>query len=794
MVAKLGEMELRSPAAPHRTSRQIVGEALLDSGQKDKALPILQRALGARSRLGPGQGRARRRELRPRVLDRRGRPADRRGRAVRRGDRGAHAGARGADPADRGARGRAARGAAQADPRQGHRRAERELPVRDPARRAPTAGTSSRPTTAGAPSARPITSRRSRRCARSASSGCSGSRTATAARSSSTPRCARPRPTAWSPMRSVVAAFTLVRQVQGDTGEWAQLLDIADALLDRPSGLAGEDKLYIAIQAGEIAFDKTNDIDRARRFFAVAARIEPQQPAVQDFAAAVGLPPPVDVDIDAAATAAGSMPMAAHAEPHAAAQLDHAAGHAAGHAAAPVAHAVAAVAPPIAPAPVAPAPAPVAPVVEERRGRHTQPPPAAAGVPLDLDAAMMAARAAEAAPASGVAAWKDVVAAPPAGPRGPPRARARAAHRPVVGPARRRAQGRGGQGRATPGPTRRGAARARRGLRQAQQRQPGDRRAVVGAARTTRRGSRSTTGSCALYEAKKRWPDLVKVLLEKAERVDARRTRSRSPAGRQPLPRAVLEPGRGDQGVRARARARPEQQAGGRSPARGLREAPRLGEADQAQGGRGRARARRRARRQGDRGRADGRDQGQEARDLHVLVGEGPAGTSRPTRRRWPSSTSSTSATRSGTSSPTSAAGRPTPRPTTSSAPTRCSASACSTPRRSRTAPRRSRPGSACSRIDENNRRAQDALKKLYVTEARWADLEEFYRSRGKLDEYIRVLEREVEAGSEHAPARARDEDRGALPRRAAEGRPRDARVREGAARSTRTTSRPPRP
>ena len=51
--------------------------------------------------------------------------------------------------------------------------------------------------------------------------------------------------------------------------------------------------------------------------------------------------------------------------------------------------------------------------------------------------------------------------------------------------------------------------------------------------------------------------------------------------------------------------------------------------------------------------------------------------------------------------------------------------------------------------IDENNRRAQDALKKLYVTENRWGDLEEFYRSRGKIDEYIRVLEREVEAGAE---------------------------------------------
>src|SRR4051794_9028454 len=44
MVAKLGEMELRSPAAASNLAG-IVGEALLDSGQKDKALPILERAL-----------------------------------------------------------------------------------------------------------------------------------------------------------------------------------------------------------------------------------------------------------------------------------------------------------------------------------------------------------------------------------------------------------------------------------------------------------------------------------------------------------------------------------------------------------------------------------------------------------------------------------------------------------------------------------------------------------------------------------------------------------------------------
>src|SRR6185369_8452132 len=45
MVAKLGEMELRSPMAAQNLAG-IVGEAMLDSGQKDKALPVLQRALG----------------------------------------------------------------------------------------------------------------------------------------------------------------------------------------------------------------------------------------------------------------------------------------------------------------------------------------------------------------------------------------------------------------------------------------------------------------------------------------------------------------------------------------------------------------------------------------------------------------------------------------------------------------------------------------------------------------------------------------------------------------------------
>ncbi|MCX5741757.1 MAG: hypothetical protein NT062_04560, partial [Proteobacteria bacterium] len=44
MVGKLGEVELKHPASSNELA-QIVGEALFDNGQKDKALPVLERAL-----------------------------------------------------------------------------------------------------------------------------------------------------------------------------------------------------------------------------------------------------------------------------------------------------------------------------------------------------------------------------------------------------------------------------------------------------------------------------------------------------------------------------------------------------------------------------------------------------------------------------------------------------------------------------------------------------------------------------------------------------------------------------
>ncbi|MBA3539564.1 MAG: hypothetical protein H0T79_08030, partial [Deltaproteobacteria bacterium] len=98
-------------------------------------------------------------------------------------------------------------------------------------------------------------------------------------------------------MKSIVAAYSLMRQVLGERNEWGPLLDVAELLLRKLPD--GEDRLFVAIQAGQLAFDKLNDIPRAKKFFAIANEVAPENPNVQDFVAAVGLDEP---------TAAGSMP------------------------------------------------------------------------------------------------------------------------------------------------------------------------------------------------------------------------------------------------------------------------------------------------------------------------------------------------------------------------------------------------------------------------------------------------------------------------------------------------------
>jgi hypothetical protein len=81
------------------------------------------------------------------------------------------------------------------------------------------------------------------------------------------------------PTRSLVAAYVLVHQVQGERGQWSAVVDIAERVLGH---LAGEDRLYVATQAGEIAWKQLDDVERARRLFAMAAAVEADAPAVQE--------------------------------------------------------------------------------------------------------------------------------------------------------------------------------------------------------------------------------------------------------------------------------------------------------------------------------------------------------------------------------------------------------------------------------------------------------------------------------------------------------------------------------
>lgn len=60
-------------------------------------------------------------------------------------------------------------------------------------------------------------------------------------------------------------------------------------------------------------------------------------------------------------------------------------------------------------------------------------------------------------------------------------------------------------------------------------------------------------------------------------------------------------------------------------------------------------------------------------------------------------------------------------------------------------APRATRAWRQLLEIEPENRRAQDAIKKLFVEQKSWDDLEQFYAKQNKYDELIRVFERQVE-------------------------------------------------
>ena len=299
MVAKLGEMELRDPNAPGNLA-QIVGEAMLDSGQKDKALAVLQRAADVQPDSVRVQDALRALDYDPEfwsdsvddVIDKADRLED---------DLAIRALVRAA---------RMLRIEAPEDPRL--EEVLKLILVKDIEE--PSSNFMYETLLATTQRWDELEAHHRRRADRAKDHGAKveafrtfglewlqrfkdrdrGAKFFESAIRASGSNGA-------GPMRSVVAAYTLLRQVHGDKGEWTQLLDVAESVVDK---LSGEERLFVALQAGNIAFDKVNDIARARKFFAIAAMIEPKNPNVEDFVGAVGL----QDEGAAAPTAAGSMP------------------------------------------------------------------------------------------------------------------------------------------------------------------------------------------------------------------------------------------------------------------------------------------------------------------------------------------------------------------------------------------------------------------------------------------------------------------------------------------------------
>ncbi|HEU4732283.1 MAG TPA: hypothetical protein VFT22_30525, partial [Kofleriaceae bacterium] len=520
-------------------------------------------------------------------------------------------------------------------------------------------------------------------------------------------------------MRSVVAAFALLRQVHGERGQWNELLDIAEALLDRPSGLANEDRLYVAIQAGQIAFDQSNDIERARKFFAAAARIEPQNPNVQDFIAAVGFG-----DAQVAAMAAGSMPMAAQ------------------RAAAPVAAVVDETPSAHAAAPQVAAPAAAAPAAP------------AAPLPADLEAAMKSARAAESGADRGVAAWKDVIAKHPQA-REPRRELVRVLQKAQSWAPLADALKDEEAKLAAPGPDK---ANVFLELAEAYAKLNNDNQVMTAlSAALAQDPARLEIYDrlCALYEAKKRWPDLVKVLLEKAERVPLE---SGTPG----------QPGKVEIYLQV-ANLYLERFS---NQAEAIKAFERVLELDpNNKQAIDHLLAVYEKRRDWEKliklkeGEVDRTPEAERAAKVIEVAKMAATKVKKPEictywwekvlayeptheealaelyklyerNKEWDKLAEICSRQADVASDDKLRADALQRLGLLYTEKVENSAKAIEAWQR-------------LIKIDENNRRAQDALKKLYVTEARWDDLEEFYRSRGKLDELIRVLEREVDAGSE---------------------------------------------
>lgn len=530
-----------------------------------------------------------------------------------------------------------------------------------------------------------------------------------------------------APSRSLVAAYVLVHQVQGERGEWGTVVEIGERVLDH---LRGEDRLYVALQAGEVAWKRLDDVERARRLFAAAAELAPDAPAVEEFASAHGLTVTPATPAAPAAPAAPAPSPAPAPEPEAA--------PAAAPAAAPTP--TPAAAPPVAAAPAPAAPAPAAPAA-------VRPAPRVEELPADVDAAMAAARAAEGGADKGAGAWKAVVAAHPTL-LTPRRELARVLRE--AGAWQQLVEAlKDEEAKAAQTPADKALALRELGHAYGKLNNENQVIAALQAALQHEPDADAYDQLAAVYEGKKRWPDLVKVLTDRAERLAQGPDRATVYLQ---IANLYLERFSNQaEAIKAFERVLEldpdNEQAIGHllqvyEKRRDWEKLIKLREAEID-----RAPADRRAELTIDVARMAATkvkkpevcvywwEKVVEVEPTHEEA-LAELGKLYERNKEWDKL----------------AAVAARQAEIASDDKTRADALQRLGLLYTEKLEDTGKAIDAWQRllaVDENNRRAQDALKKLYVQDARWDELEEFYRTRGKLEEYVRVLEREVEAGPE---------------------------------------------
>ena len=284
--------------------------------------------------------------------------------------------------------------------------------------------------------------------------------------------------------------------------------------------------------------------------------------------------------------------------------------------------------------------------------------------------------------------------------------------------------------------------------------------------RRARRSSSALDEALQKFQAQKRWSDVIKTTLEKAELVagPGEKVALFAEAGRMYLERSSNQ-AEAIKCYRARARLRSAQPRGDRSPQGHVREAPRLGTP-----GRGDARRVRPARRAATarapaRARAARDRAAAQADDLHRAVAGRARGRRRATPKRSTRSRTCTSARASGRRWPTCSSSKSAVRRAT-----RPSSSQLLQKLGTIYADKLNDDHGAIDafkrllELEPDDRRAQEQLKKRYVTRARVGRARGVLRRRrGKCDELIRTFERAADAKD----SRARGAHRAAVPRRA---------------------------